>query len=390
MNIVHISPGACYSEGWSYQENLLPKYQAKLGHTVTLIVSDRTLVGTNVETCACTDSMSADGFRVIRRSFTRFPGGKLTSLLSRLPVSDLLEELKPDLIFAHGLVSTTIFQVARYKRRHPACVVVQDNHEDYNIGYDVRKPLGVRWLVVLMRRWMQRLNAPYVTKVYGVTPWRKQYAQEAYGVDPAKTDVLIMGADDEVIDFAHRAEIRERVRARYGIAPEDFLVVTGGKIDQRKNIHLLMRAVEDLPHVKLLVFGKAADDFEDVYRGSMNGNVIDIGWIASKDSYDYFFAADLVCFPGQHSVLWEQACAAKTPCLFKEWEGMDHVDNGGNAAFLREVTAESLREELLSLRFTERYEKMRQAAESEKTDIYLYSRIAEKSLETAVKEGKSK
>lgn len=105
--------------------------------------------------------------------------------------------------------------------------------------------------------------------------------------------------------------------------------------------------------------------------------VKNVGWIDSAKVYDYFFAADLVFFPGQHSVLWEQACAAKVPCVFEAWEGMDHVDNGGNSDFVKEVTAEALREKICELCYTPKYERMKQVARSEATDIYLYSKIAE-------------
>lgn len=40
MRIVHIAPNAPYNNYWGYQENLLPKYQKKLGHEVILIVSN--------------------------------------------------------------------------------------------------------------------------------------------------------------------------------------------------------------------------------------------------------------------------------------------------------------------------------------------------------------
>ena len=83
-------------------------------------------------------------------------------------------------------------------------------------------------------------------------------------------------------------------------------------------------------------------------------------------------------------MLWEQACASKVPCVFGKWEGMDHVDNGGNARFLDCRTPDEIRELIQRLQFTEDYRQMQAAAQSEKTDIYLYSRIAEKSLECAI------
>ena len=193
-----------------------------------------------------------------------------------------------------------------------------------------------------------------------------------------------MGADDDRLDFEHRDNFRTEIRQQYGIRDGEFLIVTGGKLDKKKKIHLLMDAVKDLENVKLLVCGSATADFEEEYARHLNGNVIDAGWISSEQFYGYFFAADLVFFPGQHSVLWEQACASKVPCVFGKWDGMDHVDNGGNARFLDCNSPDVIRELILQLRFTADYEEMLSAARSDKTDIYLYSRIAEKSLECAV------
>ena len=40
MKIVHIAPSAPYNDHWGYQDNLLPKYQKKLGHEVTMITTN--------------------------------------------------------------------------------------------------------------------------------------------------------------------------------------------------------------------------------------------------------------------------------------------------------------------------------------------------------------
>ena len=144
-----------------------------------------------------------------------------------------------------------------------------------------------------------------------------------------------------------------------------------------------MDAVQDQSKVKLLICGTATPDFADEFKTHFNSNVIDGGWISSEQFYGYFFAADLVFFPGQHSVLWEQACASKVPCVFGKWDGMDHVDNGGNACFLDCTDPEVIKQLILELQFTPAYQQMLSDARSEKTDIYLYSRIAEKSLECA-------
>ena len=383
MNILHIAPNATYNEGWGYQENLLPKYHARMGHNVTLIVRNRKFInGLSVET-ECEDYISPSGFRVIREKvfIPSFPFFGV--LFSKLKIYPLLLSLKPDFVFFHGLVSSTIFQVSRYKKNvNPSLVIVQDNHLDYNIGFHKSMPLKHK-ILVCKHRIVYAMNNRFVSKVYGVTPWRKQYAEEVFGVPSSKTDVLNMGADDDCLDFENRVAIRNEIREKYDILPSDFLIVTGGKIDSGKKIDVLMRSVKNLPDVKLLIFGHVLDNFKDEFQRLLrnNNNIIYIGWIDSFKVYDYFFAADLVFFPGQHSVLWEQACAAKVPCVFAKWEGMDHLNNGGNADFVSPVNESTIYDKIKELKFTPKYYAMSSVANSSKTDVYLYSKIAEKSLE---------
>lgn len=387
MKIVHIAPSAPYNDYWGYQDNLLPKYQKKLGHDVVMITTNTMHKDGKIVETDCSDYVLNDGVRVIRLRRTQYSHKILTTLNSHLEtVFKYLKEIKPDFIFFHGLVSTTIYDVIRYHEKiNPNCVIVQDNHLDYNIGLGCHN--WKEWAIRSYHRMINRRSIPYISCVYGVTPWRKKYAEEYFKIPSDKTDILIMGADDEKIDFEHRNEIREKVRNKYNIADSDFLIVTGGKINKKKKIDLLMNAVEQLEGVKLIVFGNLLPDvkeeFEQILANSKN--IIYIGWIDSDRVYDYFFAANLVCFPGQHSVLWEQACASKVPCVFEKWDGMEHVNNGGNSDFVAPVTEETIREKIMELKYTPKYYDMKQVAESDATDIYLYSNIAKKSLECAKK-----
>ena len=384
MNIIHIAPNAPFNDGWGYQENLLPKYHAKLGHKVTLLVTNLTHTEKGLEETEIGKFVSVDGFEFERIEYKKCINGKITNFVSKMDVYDRLVQLKPEFIFYHGLVSTTIFDVIRYKkycrRNGSDCIIVQDNHLDYNIGIN---PVNLKKKLMMMYyRSINAVSQQYVDKVYGVTPWREEYAREFFGISPSKTDVLIMGADDEKIDFENRDIIRESIRKQHGIAEDEFLVVSGGKIDEKKKIIQLMEACAGTDGVKLLVFGSVAEELKAEFQKMLddNSNIVYVGWIDADKCYDYFFAANLVVFPGQHSVLWEQACAAKVPCVFAQWPGMDHVNNGGNAAFIENTDSFSIKNMIEKLCFTEKYCQMKEVAQSEATDVYLYSKIAEKSL----------
>lgn len=384
MKIVHIAPNSPYNEGWGYQENILPKYQKKLGHDVTLIITNETHEKGSIVKKACKDFYSSDGFRVITRNRVNSKIPIVGRTVTKIEVEDLLFDIKPDFIFYHGLISATIYQVAKYKEKNPNCVIVQDNHLDYNIGFNPNSIKGS--ILKLIYRKIYRDNDKYIKKVYGVTPWRKKYAEEVFGVPQYKTDILIMGAPDDELCLTNKVRLRKEIRGKYKINENDFLIVTGGKIDDKKKIHLLMKAVNSMEDVKLLVFGEVNDNIKQKFEHELSSKIIWIGWIESMLVYQYFFASDLAFFPGQHSVLWEQACASKIPSVFERWEGMDHINNGGNSELLFPINEKTIREKIEELKFTQKYFAMRTIAESKKTDIYLYSRIAEKSLE-AITEG---
>lgn len=382
MKIVHIAPNAPYDEAWGFHENLLPKYQKKLGHDVTVLVTNLIHEDGRIVETECLDAFVDSGVNVIRMKKKKYWHPLLTSLCSKLEVYGYLKDIRPDFIFYHGLSSTTIFEAVKYKKRdNPACIIVQDNHIDENNAY---RTGGIQdFLVRTFYRWIVRKTVPYVSKVYGVTPWRKTYAEKYYGVPKNKTDVLIMGADDEKIDFSNRGQIRSSSREKYGILDDEFLIVTGGKINSAKKIHILMEACKGMTGVKLLVFGNVIDEFKEEFEQHVmdNKNVIHIGWIPSGEVYSYFFAADLVFFPGGHSVMWEQACASKVPCVFQKWNEMEHVNHGGNSDFVFPVTVENIRKKITELQYTAKYYDIKKVAESGATDIYLYSNIAAKSLE---------
>ena len=382
MKIVHIAPNSPYNEGWGYQENLLPKYQAKLGNEVWLVVPNLTHKDGKIIVTPCDEYLSPYGFKVIRLQYQRYLFG--TRFFSKMRVFPLLCEIKPDLVFFHGLISRTIFDVIKFKRlMNPECVILQDNHLDYNIGWNTGKNASIKLrLIQRYHRALNRKTIKFISKVYGVTPWRRQYAEDYFQIPSEKTDVLIMGADDDSMDFLNRSVIRREIRDRYHVKENDFLIVTGGKLDSKKNVLNLMRACSKIDGVILLIFGELSDEIRDEFYNILaNCNQMRyIGWVNANKVYDYFFAADLVCFPGQHSVLWEQACASKTPCLFKKWTGMQHVNNGGNSAFIDGESADEIREAISSCMEPNAYINMKEIASSPLTNIYKYSEIAKKTI----------
>jgi hypothetical protein len=122
-------------------------------------------------------------------------------------------------------------------------------------------------------------------------------------------------------------------------------------------------------------------EVEQLIKGQ---DIIYIDWLASKEIHKYFFASDLAVFPGTHSVLWEEAVGLGLPCIFKKWEGIQHVDLGGNCMFIEEVNGSSIKDVLLKITEDKStLEEMKEKAELLGPKKFIYSEIARRSIESS-------
>lgn len=382
MKIVHVCITGIWGAQYAYQENLLPHYQRIMGHDVTIIAPVYSKYSDGKpEKAEAGVSYLDDGTKLIRLK-PRIPIWKLDSHLhlTKGLKKTILEE-KPDLLFLHDLCTFSYRCLPKVKKLLPEMRVVFDNHID---TVNSLHSFATRFLhKFLYRKFLVPKLVRIADVMYGVTPSRCDFLREIYGVPDEKIQLLVMGADDEKMHLGKKDQKRAEIRAKYGVSDDDFLIVTGGKIDLQKNIHVLAEAVNKLDdnHVKLLVFGSISVDLTGVFEALKSENVIIIGWISSDKVYDYFYAADLVMFPGQHSVMWEQAVASKVPCAFTKIEGFEHVDVNGNCILMEDNTAEYYKNLILSLRNdSERYAKLKRNANSDKVNCFLYSNIANKVL----------
>lgn len=385
MKITHICLVEGYTEGLNYQENIIIKYQAKEGHQVSLLTTDHCFTEGVWGVCQTeSDYINPQGVHIIRLPFL-FPipykiNRKIGIFKDTIKV---LEELKPDVIFVHNLQFWDIKAIVAYKKRNPKVVIYADNHSDFSNS-------ARNWVAknILYRFWWKpcaKKLEPWTEKFFGVLPARIDFLQNVYGISKKKTDLLVMGADDECVERAAKPEIRKKVREQYGITEDEFLIVTGGKIDAFKTqTLLLMEAVQKIDNnkIKLLVFGSVEENLKDSLLKLSDGKKVQyIGWAKGEQPYEYFASADLVAFPGRHSVYWEQVVAQRIPMICKYWEGTTHIDIGGNVEFLYKDSMEEIKEKLeMIINAPEKYRQMKERAEGSGKEDFSYAKIARRSI----------
>lgn len=385
--IVHVMMACFYKNGFGYQENILPAKHRQLGYTVEIVTynqggdaSYNNGIGAPL-TYINPDSIPVHVLDVNKSLSSKVPILKLfCSKTSGL--YEKLESLSPEIIFIHGIYSIDNLDVIKYCKQHRNVQLFADNHSDY---YNAPlTPLKNKILRKTIGRYIGKHIAKMASKVWGVTPWRVAYQQEVYGIPESKSGLLIMGGDECKVQFENRDATRKRIRTDLDIPENAFTIITGGKIDKAKNIHILIDSIRKInrKQIYLIVFGRYESDMIEFSKSLIDSNIRNLGWINANDAYNYFLASDLAVFPGTHSVLWEQACASGIPAIFKDWNGgFNHVDVGGNCLLLDEITAESLSHALLEIVDNNvLYCSLKSIAETKARREFSYIEIAKRSI----------
>ena len=380
MRVVHLCLGAFFIDGYSYQENLLPKYHVKQGHDVTVIASLETFDKEGRRTVLSSPSSYRDknGFDVIRLAYKK-PYRWNRLFRHFVGLQDAIESVAPNIIFIHGACFGDTPIVRRYLNKHPSTKLFVDSHADWINS--AKNWLSLNILHPIIWRHYSKVIEPYMTKCFGVTPMRCRFLKEMYHVNPEIIEYLPLGVDDEMIP-KDKDCVRNSIRNELGVNKTDFLILTGGKIDKLKNTHILLKAFEKLnnPHVHIVICGVLTHEMECLKETiDANHNIHYLGWCNAGRVMDCMIASDLACFPGTHSTLWEQTVGVGLPAIFKRWSEMEHVNINGNCIFVKGDDIEELKSVIASLLFTEDFRKMQELA-SDASHSFLYSEISKKAI----------
>lgn len=377
--ILNICVNGIYTDGYTYHENLLPKYHKKIGNDVYILASEYEYgKSKQVNKAKKLEYVDENGIKIKR---LKIKGDKDISYKFKrfIDFYESIEDIEPDIIFCHLFQFLDVRKVIEYKEAHPKIRVFFDSHADkINSAHTVASRLVLHKVI-----WKYYAKKAYAVaeKFYGVSPARVQFLKEMYGLPEEKTKLLVMGTDDEMVDIAGDEERKRQTRERYGILDNDFLIVTGGKIDRSKwQVLNLMRAIEMLP-VKLIVFGAISDDIKEEVLNLTSEKVQYAGWMNEQEAYELFAIASLAVFPSTHSVYWEQVTGQGIPIVVKKWIGFEHLDLGNNLKYLYNGSVDEIVKVLSEILKDYNWLKMKECAEKIGCSQFSYKRLAEVSIE---------
>lgn len=382
--IVQIALCGSYNPKMGYQDNLLPKYYVDLGYECITIASQYYKENFKVIKSTSKYEFVDNYIKIIRLPYKY----KLPYKFNRVirAYKGLYKELisiKPSIIFLHNFQFSSIFSVIKFAKKHPNVPIYVDSHTDYINS--ANNWISKNILHKIIWRFVAKKISKYVKVFWGVTPLRCRFLNEVYKIPERKIDLLVMGADTKKINFDKKDNIRFNLRKKYGIDKDDFLIITGGKIDELKKVSIVIEALNNFKNtnIKLLIFGNVNPNYKNVFDSiPKEHNIIIAGWINADEVYDYFLSSDLGIFVGTHSVLWEQAIGTGLPCIFKKWDGMDHVDIGENCILLNNITVENVINIVSKIHSNKNfYNNLKLNAVKKGIKYFSYYKIAKKSIE---------
>ncbi len=346
-----------YDEKVQYQENLLGKYYVKHGHQVTVIAAtfDNSFA---FQSASYDESAPARQYYDGRVKVIKLPYS--LNLLNRLRrfrgVDAILNAERPDLIFLHDM-HLNLTDAARYRRLHNGCRIVMDYHADYsNSG---RNWFSLNVLHKLIRRSLFCRYRSSIDRIFPVVPASATFLREVYGVEDADMELLPLGADTDLAESAKLERTGTAMRRRLGIADDDLVIFTGGKLTPAKRTHLLVEALQQVadPRLHLLVVGDVVPEDAGYMRrlisaSSGSSQVHFVGWVDAAEVYRLMEGCDFAVFPASQSVLWQQALAMGLPLIVGQVGVQDpsYLNANGCMVILKEG---SIRSEVIADRIRE-------------------------------------
>lgn len=391
MKIVHLI--GYFQPELGYKEYYIARNQVKLGHEVFIITSDKLYPFSNVSEIAKkininndrtypTGTTTVDGITVIRlKSFFDFHG-----VICIRGVKKLLQTLKPDVVHAYEPVQGTPILAACYKKRLNYTLL--SDHQQFEVPGTILGKIYYYCCARFLSAYMFRA----ADKILFATKASKDFAIRHLHASPQKSEIIPLGFDRDI--FYYDSQSRDRIRKELGIAENELLLISAGRISRSKHYEVVLRALHKLPNnstYKFLLLGSGDQQYvSELIELAKKLNVQDRFMyreiVPKEELHEYYSASDVGIWPVQPSITIIEAIGCSLPVLLPNRDTVAHLIKAGNGIFFKMADSQDIarlldhleqnRDELSTMR-----EKARKIAD----EVFDYRKIVAQIVDLAQK-----
>lgn len=321
MKILHIDVTGPYTEGATYQENLLPAEMVKLGHQVFIWTSSYEWANGKINYVGEEKKHMSDGVVLTRMDYVFLFNDFFTNKIRKCKkIYNQLEELKPDLIMVHGGQTAIVPEVCKYVKKTPKTRLIADSHVDplnSARGWMSRHVLHG----IIYRKYI-RMLVETATSFYCISPEAKNYVSKLYGVNKDKLELLPLGGN--IIPDDDYKDNRSMIRSELGISDSVVNIVHSGKLYEEKRTNDLLDVMDRIvdENVHLCIIGSAEGELltriENAER--KDDRISWLGWKTGEELIKYLCAGDLYVLPGDVSATVQSAMCCRCGIVVYPYE----------------------------------------------------------------------
>jgi hypothetical protein len=319
MKIMHICPSG-FSDGLTYQENLLATQNKLDGHDVCIIASTDAI---NSQSKLVRGKPGAfqtiDGIPLLRLPYCPFLPHSLNRKLRMLQgLHSHLKSYQPDVILLHGAQCWALLTIRSYCKANPSVRCYADFHSD-------RHNSGTTWisrhiLHGTLYRWIVHRAIDTVSAYLCISVEVMEFVEKYYKIPRAKLEFYPLGG--VVYSDAEFHALRQRGRERLGLSETSVCVFQSGKFDRKKKLAETIRALRatDAQQIQLVIAGAFADDVRNEIETLITETpaVRFLGWVDSSSLAELLCASDVYVQPGTQSATMQLAICARCPVILDD------------------------------------------------------------------------
>lgn len=319
MRILFIGLCACYTEGMTYQDQMLTKQCIEDGNEMYFISDAHEFKEGKVVDVDESDRILANGLHLIQLKYNYILTRFLTSRLRRCRgIERKIDEIKPDIIFVHCPNTIAMYEISRYMKKHPEVRFLADTHTDYfTSGTNVISRVFLHKLIY-KRTFRECLK--YTDKILCTSVNCLKFANEIYGIPKENLEYYSLGGTV----LQDKEKVKKEKRDKFGYHDDEMIFLQAGKIDARKCLLEALDEFEKFPNHKwrYIVVGSLADDVKTTFldRIKKNPRIEYKGWMSGDQIQEYMAACDLYIQPGKVSALAQNAICMGAPIVVRKFE----------------------------------------------------------------------